>query len=152
MKHGIEEDTLRKYLPLTEGYSRARLTRIEDAEDLSQETAYQVIRSWNRFQHRAAESTRIYAICRNILTAYLRQRNRDVKGNTDPHPSVASQEERQTIEFAFESMDSKYRRLYELYYRRDYTVREIAQYLAEPEGTVKYELYMLRRRARKLLE
>ena len=152
MKHGIEAETLRKYLPFIEGYFRARLTQTEDAEDLSQETVYQVIRSWNRFQHRAAVSTWIYSICRNILAAYLRQKNRDLKGSPDLHPSVASQEERQTIRFAVELMNLKYRRLYELYYCRGYTVKEIAHYLARPEGTVKYELYMLRRKARELLE
>ncbi len=152
MTRGIEAQTLRKCLPLIEGYFHARVTQNEDAEDLSQETAYQVIRSWNRFEHRAAVSTWIYSICRNVFAAYLRQKNRDLGGSSDLQPSVASQEERQLIDFAVESMDSRHRRLYDLYYCRGYTVKEIAQNLGTPEGTVKYELYVLRRKAKSLLE
>ena len=42
-------------------------------------------------------------------------------------------------------------KLYDLYYCRGHSIREISEGLARPEGTIKYELYLLRKRAKALL-
>ena len=155
MNRKIQGEILRKHFPLIEGYFRARVTQLEDIEDLSQETAYQVIRSWNRFQHRASVSTWIYSICRNIFAAYLRRKNRvwQEKQYLYLHGSgQLTEEDRKIVELVIESMDADYQTLYNLYYCRGYSVKEISQRIAKPEGTVKYELYLLRRETRRLLE
>jgi RNA polymerase sigma-70 factor (ECF subfamily) len=155
MNRKIQGDILIKHFPLIEEYFRARVTQIEDIEDLSQETAYQVIRSWNRFQHRASVSTWIYSICRNVFTAYLRRKNRASKGMQGVYlhgTGQLTEEERKIIELVIESMEPGYQTLYNLYYCRGCSVKEISQSIAKPEGTVKYELYLLRRKARRLLE
>jgi RNA polymerase sigma-70 factor (ECF subfamily) len=154
MKPGIEAEVLRKHLPRIEAYFRARVMQLEDAEDLCQEAAYQVIRSWGRFQHRASVGTWIYSICRNILAAYLRQKSRDFKRDADLHLNAThrtTEEERRIVEVVIDSMNHDFKVLYDLYYRKRHTVKEISRLIGKPEGTVKYELYVLRKKAKSLL-
>ena len=55
------------------------------------------------------------------------------------------------MELALESMSPLHRKLYDLYYRMGYSVREISSLTGRPEGTVKYELYLLRAAMRRRL-
>ena len=154
MPRRFEEEILRKHFPLIEGYFQARVTQREDIEDLCQETAYQVIRSWGRFQHRASVSTWIYAISRNVFTSYLRKKNRDNKESSEfltDRTFSPDENERWTIEIVLKSMKPAYRLLFDLFYRQGCSIREIARHTAKPEGTVKYELYMLRKKAKELV-
>jgi RNA polymerase sigma factor (sigma-70 family) len=146
---------LEKYLPMIEAYFLARAPAPEDAEDLAQEAAYQVVRSYGRFQHRSALGTWVYAVCRNVYSSHLRaaMRSRGRTGGRELDPADPADEVlRRDIAISLGSLGARDRLLYDLYYCRGYSVREIAVRLAKPEGTIKYELHMLRRRAEEVLE
>ncbi len=146
MSRDGEAELLRRFLPFIEGFFRTRVNVPEDAEDLAQEAAVAVMRSWPRFRHRSAATTWVYAICRNILCAHLRRRVRLPR--CDPAYDTGAADRDGTdllaIELALDGLCPLHRTLYELYYRRGCPVREIAAHVGKPEGTVKYELYRLR--------
>jgi RNA polymerase sigma-70 factor (ECF subfamily) len=153
MSRAEEAELIRRYLPFIEGYFRSRVAGAEDAEDLAQEAAMAVIRAWPGFQHRSAPTTWIYAICRNILCRHIRRRGgasfwvSEVE-IPETHPEDFDQ---LALAIAVEGMAPSRRKLHELYYRLGHSVREVAAILGKPEGTVKYELYLLRTELRRIL-
>lgn len=150
MEKRKEAEILRKTMPLIESFFRVRLTRLEDAEDLVQETAYQVMRGWGRFEHRAAVSTWVYAICRNVFSAFLRHRERESEGHTGfpPTSDPVDVDGKYAVELIVDTLDPLFQELYDLYYRRVFSIREISELKSKPEGTVKYDLFVLRKKIR----
>jgi len=150
----MDDALLERYLPMIEAYFRARVFGPEDVEDLVQEAAYQAVRSWKRFEYRSSVGTWVYAICRNVFSAYRRgverHRTRQVGLGRDPVDPVDEAEGRD-VRIAIDSLGVRDQRLYDLYYCWGYSVREIARRLGKPEGTIKYELYVLRRHAEEVL-
>ena len=61
------------------------------------------------------------------------------------------EEWKRMVSLGVDSMEPGYRRLYDLYYRRGYSVGEISRLMSRPEGTIKYDLYMLRKKIRDML-
>jgi RNA polymerase sigma-70 factor, ECF subfamily len=153
MSQAQEAEILRRFLPFIEGFFRSRVANPEDSEDLAQEAAAAVIRSWPGFQHRSAPTTWVYSICRNILCGHIRRRGVPQSAMLDDdlpdaHPEGIDQ---LAVAIAVEGMVASRRKLHELYYRLGYSVRETAAVLGKPEGTVKYELYQLRAELRRIL-
>lgn len=151
MSSSNEERIITRYLPFIERYFQPRVLNTEDMEDLCQEAAYQAVRSWKTFQNRSSISTWLYAICRNVLSAYIRKSGRLRLPDENRECESGGFEERVVLGLALENLEAKYRMLFELYYRLDYSVREIADLQRRPEGTVKYDLYVLRRKAQALM-
>ncbi len=150
----MDDALLERYFPMIEAYFCARVSGPEDVEDLVQEAAYQAVRSWKRFEHRSAVGTWVYAICRNVLCAHRRGVERygeRIVGLAWDPVDPTDEIERRDVGIAIDSLGVRDRQLYDLYYRWGYSVREIAQRLGKPEGTVKYELYVLRRHAKDVL-
>jgi RNA polymerase sigma-70 factor (ECF subfamily) len=149
-----------------------RCARAEDAEDLSQEALCAIITGAVRFRGECSEATWVYAVCRNILASWLRARerearlaeaaraealagDRDAGGGLGQDSSGLAPAEREELGIALEaalaSLRPAERRLYELYYPGGLRVKEISGILEKPEGTVKYQLALLRGRLRSLL-
>ena len=153
MSRAGEAELLARVLPFIEGFFRTRVSVPEDAEDLAQEAAVAVVRAWPRFEHRSAETTWVYAVCRNILCSHLRRRERLPR--CAPAHDTGAPERDETdglaVELALDGVSPLHRTLYDLYYRLGYPVRDIAAHVGKPEGTVKYELYRLRAELQRIL-
>ena len=125
-----------------------------DIDDLVQETIASIIRCYHTFSRRSAVSTWIYAVCRNTLSNYFYYRDRDYRlvqrlridpPALDPQLPVALRD-------AIGHLPKDEKKLYILYYVEGRSIREIANKLARPEGTVKYLLHVLRLKVRRLLD
>jgi RNA polymerase sigma-70 factor (ECF subfamily) len=126
----------------------------DDVDDLAQEAIASIIRCYHTFSHRSTISTWVYAVCRNVLSNHIYYRKRDyrliqqlsqVPPDEDPTLPVALRD-------VIEQLPKDVKRLYVLYYVEGLSIREIADRLQRPEGTVKYLLHRMRRDVRRLLD
>ena len=142
---------LSEYTCRIESFFHQRVYDEYDADDLVQESLCAVLESYRSFKKNSSASTWIYSICRNTLYNYFYRKNR--------HNSLISKLKNQRVtreqhEYTFyveeslERLFKIYSRLYQLYYRDCYKVKEIAGILHKPQGTVKHLLYQLRQRIR----
>lgn len=158
------------YAGLVRAYFSRRCARLEDAEDLAQEALCAIIAGAPRFRGESQASTWVYAICRNVWTGWLSRMaaerakaaalGRELRlcdtnlagcatragDGPGPDPDLGVD-----LAAALASLRASERRLYGLYYVEGRSVREIAELLERPEGTVKYLLHGLRERLRLLL-
>jgi RNA polymerase sigma factor (sigma-70 family) len=142
---------------LVRSFFGRRCTCPEDAEDLAQETLCAIVDAFSRFRGDSSPSTWVWAICRNVYSHYLytRRRRERVIAELAAAPSRettgADDEDRREIALLVESLRPAERFLYECHYRLGLPVKETARLLEKPEGTVKYQLYLLRQRVRMML-
>ena len=126
---------------------------IEDAEDLVQDVMCAIIEAYPRFRGTSSVTTWVYGICKNILYSHWSKRKRSFRllrriqeNDTGPvgHDSFY-------LHWAYERLHPSDRRLFTEYYRNGRKIREIAESAGKPEGTVKYQLYQLRRELKYIL-
>ncbi|MBO8140791.1 MAG: sigma-70 family RNA polymerase sigma factor [Firmicutes bacterium] len=134
------------------------LGQAEDAEDAVQDALYKAWRGLAGFQGRARFSTWLYRIVwRECLD---RSRRRDevrlaadvLDPGPDPHERLARTESRQEVQAALLRLPPPYRAVLVLFYLEDMPVKDIANILDLPEGTVKTHLYRARRALRAELD
>jgi RNA polymerase sigma-70 factor (ECF subfamily) len=134
-------------------FFHSRVDSPEDVEDLTAEAICAVIDGFPRFRGQSAVSTWIYAICRNVLYNHFSRKRRErylvQRVRASLHPPEKS---KWILQDAADRLPVLYRKLYEEYYILGWKIREIAMLMGKPEGTVKYLLYDLRRRLRKIVE
>ena len=141
---------------LVRNFFRRRVADPDDAEDLAQEALCALIESWPRFRGDAAPSTWVWAICRNVMSRQLVTRRRRERAFArlaaeGEEPRRAAKEERlRDAGFIVDALRPAERLLYECHYSRGLPIREISLLLERPEGTIKYQLFMLRRRVRQV--
>ena len=149
-----------------------------DAEDLAQETIIAAIEALPRFRGESSTATWVYAIARNQLLKYIRGARRrplrladaatesatarqhglgcdeaDSGGRaglrlTTPDDRLA---DRLTVQVIVSHLPLALREVYHLFYRDGLSTEEIARELRRSRGTVKYQLYEVRRRVRRAL-
>ena len=148
---------LHEYGPRIRGYFAGRVSNPTDVEDLVQEAACAIIEGHPRFRGMSSLSTWIYAVCRNTLNTYYAKirRSRDLADRlrADGKTSDAGDSlwRDGLLAYAYEKLPKSCRLLFDEYYRNRQTIAEVAVLLGKPEGTVKYLLYDLRHRLRRLL-
>lgn len=144
-----------QYEPEMRRFFRGRADTREDAEDLYQEAVLAIVSGYPRFAGRSSVSTWVYAICRNIHSHYaagrMRRRKLDQALGTDASRAPAGTPVRHDLRLALDRLPPPQRELYRLHYEQGFPIREIAARLERPQGTVKYQLYMLRSALRRLL-
>jgi len=130
----------------------------EDAEDLAQESFLAIIEALPRFRGASAPSTWIWTICRHVFARHLRTKAARERAITSFVAEEASQleekgakagfgeDERLAIESVLERLGPGDRLLYRCAYLEGLGIREIARLLGRPEGTIKYQLHILRAR------
>jgi RNA polymerase sigma-70 factor (ECF subfamily) len=132
-------------------FFHSRIASPEDAEDLTAEAVCAVIDGFTRFRGRSAVSTWIYAICRNVLFNYYARKRRERHLVQRAQFSLLGQADGKWIlQDAVGRLPPLYRKLYEEYYTMGRKVKDIGALMGKPEGTVKYLLYDLRRRLRRI--
>lgn len=120
-----------------------------DAEDLVQEIFLRALRGWSRFQHRASARTWLWAICRNTLRQYYRERRRErakllrFAAHLAPSPEEAGPEQSSHImlEEGLETLTRPQRQVFLLRVVQDLPSREVAELMRWPETRVRVTLY-----------
>ena len=140
-----------RYEPVVAATVIGMLGRGDDAEDVGQETFIRFHRALGEFRGESALKTYLVRIAMNLSLNALKQRKRrswrflsrdrdaDVPIAIAPHPDVApdEQQERQTVVArAIRQLGDKHRAVVTLRLLQDLSVRETAQALGIPEGTV----------------
>lgn len=137
-----------------------RMLGPHDAEDVAQQTFLRVWRSCARYDRRYAPLGWILVVASRLALNHLRDRSRDplpsmaccsafaVDAPT-PAAAVEDAEERALLERRLESaldrLDPKARLLYELRYRQELDLADIAAHFACNRNAVKQRLHRLRR-------
>lgn len=125
-----------------------------DAEDLVQEIFLRALSGWSRFQHRASARTWLWAICRNTLKQYYRERRRErakllrLTSHLAPSPVGAGPEESSHImlEEGLETLTRSQRQVFLLRVVQDLPSREVAELMGWPETRVRVTLYRATKR------
>ena len=91
---GDLEEIYRQHADTVYRFLLARTCSTQLAEELTQETFYQAVKSISRFDGSCQVSTWLIAIAKNVLRAYWKkQTNSDVPLENIPEPSVSSAED-----------------------------------------------------------
>jgi RNA polymerase sigma-70 factor, ECF subfamily len=146
-------------------YFESRSSDPEEIADLSQETIASLLESSERYREACSFATWVYAVCRNVYSKHIyyavRRRELDrilrdefvdqaVSRDEKPDPiEVAVRMD--ALESATERLDTYDKRLYQLYYLERLSVAKVSNLLNRSEGTVKWQLYRLRRRLRDVI-
>ncbi len=144
---------LAEYGPKIRAFFIARAPCGEDVDDLCQECMLAIVNSYSRYAGRSSVSTWIYAICRNIYShhAYHKKRDSALQETLKAVRSYSRREVDTELKIVLEHLSPLERQLYHLHYVEGFLIREMAQMMGRPEGTVKYLLHKLRETVRGLL-
>jgi RNA polymerase sigma-70 factor (ECF subfamily) len=120
----------------------------EPLDDLVQETFVKVWKERHRFQGDSQIRTWIYRIAVNTAKDYLKKKSRDpnltVEGGRAQAPTT-SLELREGIEKSIQLMDMPTKAPFVLFYKMELSVKEVAESLEMPQGTVKSRLHKARK-------
>ena len=131
-------------------YHSSKVSNNDDIDDLVQETLYSIIKSLPNFSQKSKLSTWIYSICRNTLYNYYYQKKKYktiIHKLTDHfmNEAIMNQDfEKVDIKLFIEKLEKPLYTVYDLFYKKNYKIKEIAKLMDKPEGTIKYLLYTLR--------
>jgi RNA polymerase sigma-70 factor (ECF subfamily) len=148
-----------RYTPVVFSLAYRFLGSVEEAEDAVQEIFLRAYRSLARFKLSSRFFTWLYTIALNWLRSRARRlgrRRRTTSELPDPHLMVASAgadpvaialagETDRLIQDAIERLRPTYREVFVLHHVQELQVREIAEILRVPEGTVKTRLFRARK-------
>lgn len=149
------EALFRRYLP---SVMRFFVNKVDQAEDLAQETFQAAHEGLHRFEGRSSFKTYLLGIAKNILFGFYRKEGRrkehedledlsvEDMGHTPSRRFMAHDQYRLLLE-ALRRLPSKIQVIVELRYWEGIRPKEIAQMLDIPEGTVRTRI----RRGMKLL-
>ena len=135
------------------------------AEDLLQETLLRVHRHIDRYQERGSFRAWLYRIATNLALSELRRRRYAAgvplegralevadAGARDPQQRLEDEERVATVRTALEALPADQRSVLLLRSGQGMGIREIAQVLCVPEGTVKSRIHHGVRRLRELVQ
>jgi RNA polymerase sigma-70 factor (ECF subfamily) len=131
------------------------------AEDLVQETVLRVYRSIGRYEERGTFRAWVFRIATNLALSELRRRRYAVAGPLDegaaqvpdpgapdPHGVLEARERERAVEAALATLPDEHRAVILLRVRQGMAIREMAQTLCVPEGTIKSRMHHAVRRMR----
>ena len=138
----------------------------QDAEDIVQETFLRAYRALDRFDPQAQVSTWLYAIASNCAIDLLRRRKRrgpqvelDRDGHAEPAGAEPGPERRAVhrelgarVQAELGRLAPKERVAFTLRHFEDLSIREIADLMGTPEGSVKNNIFRAVRKLRAALE
>jgi RNA polymerase sigma-70 factor (ECF subfamily) len=126
----------------------------ELAEDVYQETFLRVVRSYSGYRGESSEKTWIISIAVNVCRDYMRSawKRRVVvtddfltyTADDDTEEIIEKRSEKQMLINAIMKLPDKYREIIHLFYYQEMGVKDIANVLKIPGGTVKSRLFKAR--------
>jgi RNA polymerase sigma-70 factor (ECF subfamily) len=146
--------------------------RLEDAEDLTQETFLRALESIGTFRLQAGFYTWLFRIAVNVSISHRRRKERmprlslcsgegqyaadkiasDERGGDDPSARLTALERQQLVQDGLDSLDDDDRTIIVLRDLEGFDYRQIAEILEVPEGTVKSRLHRARMELRERLK
>ena len=152
---------VRAHQRLVMGLCQSRGLFGADADDAAAEVFAAVYRALPRFEGRSALSTWVYRIaCRVIVKSRRRLRRTEIASLDDPgvdaqaiSPMQATEDvERDRLVWsAVAQLEPRQALAVELFYRRDWSVQQVAEAMECPENTVKTLLFRARNRLKGML-
>lgn len=126
----------------------------ELAEDVYQETFLRVCRSFSSYRRESSEKTWITSIAVNICRDYMRSawKKRVVvtedfftcASDSDTEEIIEKRSEKQQLINSIMKLPDKYREIIHLFYYQEMDIKDIANVLKIPGGTVKSRLFKAR--------
>jgi RNA polymerase sigma-70 factor (ECF subfamily) len=152
---------VRAHQRLVMGLCQSRGLMGADADDAAAEVFAAIYRALPRFEGRSALSTWVYRIaCRVIVKSRRRLRRtefssldepRDDPQAKSPIQSASNEERDRLIWSAVARLEPRQAMAVELFYRRDWSVQQVAEAMGCPENTVKTLLFRARGRLKGML-
>lgn len=139
----------------------------EDVEDLLQDTFIKVYLNLHKYDPEYTFGQWVYTIARNTFVDYIRRRRDDLsidilqQGNPqiapsaqapNPEESFISTQQQAMLTKHLEKMNSRYRKLIELRFIKEYSYEEITSELRLPMGTVKTRIHRAREQLYRIIE
>lgn len=133
-------------------FAQNYLSQVQQAEDLVQEAFVKIIHKPENFNSNKKFSTWIYTLVANACKNELRNdqnRSRILNENLRPNHSVLPENIvdnallRTKIQEALKELNEKERSIFTLRFEQELHIKEIAEILDIPEGTVKSGIYYL---------
>lgn len=123
-------------------------------KDLTQEVFMKAWMHRKKFRQESEASTWMYRIAYNCAVDYLRKESRKVSHGLPelmPDSLEQSVSMRQMVELGLANLDLEHKSVVVLFYLEDLSVKEVADTLGIPEGTVKSRLSHARDKMNKFL-
>ena len=152
------EEVYREHAQTVYGFLLLRTHDPQLAEELTQETFYQALRSLHKFDHSAKVSTWLCAIAKNVLRKYWQkekkyqqQKEAAVNENvlTDSAEKVAGEEKMMALLHRLHTLPDKMREVIYLRLAADLPYRQIGEIMGQSENWARVTYY---RGKEKLLE
>ncbi len=128
------------------------MVRSEVVDDLVQETFLKAWRGFEHFDKNSSVRTWLYRIGMNTTYDYLRKVNREQKIEPNEEEDNSSIEIDDLITKGVKQLSEKQREVFILFYRLEYTQKEIAYLINAPEGTVKSRIFHAKEKFVKFLK
>ncbi len=153
------EILVRRYQRRLLSYVHHRISDMHEAEDVVQESFFNVYKTIERIDTTRKFSSYIYAITRNTALSYLRNRKREVSldavqdlgDDASLYENLEASDHRAQVRGAISRLDKKYKRMIELYYFEDLSYEEISNMVRIPINTVRTQLLRAKAALRKEL-
>lgn len=139
-------------------YLRRLLAREEDALAVLQDTWVRVFSSLPALREPARLAPWLYSLARHAWLTHIGLREADrlefsgLEEGPEPEDPGAIEDDAQAVHWGLEKLAAPQRELLTLFFLRDLSLREIAQVLDIPVGTVKSRLSKARAELRSVLE
>ncbi len=152
------EELIRRWQPRLMGTAIRQLGHVEGATDIVQETWISVTRNLQHLDDASVFPAWVHQILSNKIIDWIRQKKRRGRrtGNLDSQEIAekvpVSREPQELIREGLRKMTLDQRRLLTHFYLEDQSIKQIAESLAIPEGTVKSRLHAAREALRHILE
>lgn len=149
-----------RHAPALHAWVRSRTPDAREAEEIVQETLILAWRKYDQYDSsRGSERAWLFGIARNVAAGHHRRRPRHLRAVSDDDLPDATAErdlqrevETSHVRDALWTLSEAHRQVVVETYYRGRTVREAAERLSIPEGTVKSRLYHAMRALRRELE
>lgn len=154
------EVLVRRYLPRVYGLARRMLGNDNDAEDASQEALLRAMTALGRYSQRGTFDRWLLKITSNTCLSMLQSRRREVPTEQLDHnqpatmsdPAAQSMRDRlAAVEQMLERLPHRQRAAFVLFHYQHLSLRQVAEVLAIPEGTVRSSLHRARNRLREMI-
>jgi RNA polymerase sigma-70 factor, ECF subfamily len=152
---------VRAHQRLVMGLCQSRGMYGPDADDAAAEVFAAVYRALPRFEGRSALSTWVYRIACRVIAKSRRRLRSAASGPLDeprvdpqatsPIQSAVDDERDRLVWSAVAQLEPRQAMAIELFYRRDWSVQQVAEAMGCPENTVKTLLFRARNRLKAML-
>jgi RNA polymerase sigma-70 factor, ECF subfamily len=160
-RHALEALYERYYRRLC-WYANSVLSDMDDAQDVVQDVFIRLINAPEKFDATRTFSSWVYAVTRNKCLNLIRDRNTRTRILREAVPIINDahttpdqpdpEHQRMEVERVVEGLKDKDRAIFRMRFDEKKSIRQIADELGAPEGTVKSSIFYLLKKITRLLK